>query len=136
MTAQEQLNALLAHYGQAIHTPLALKNGVCALVDERQQEVLVIELPPESDTVLLHCTIEGLKGATTEKHLRTLLALNFEMNAMRGSWLALDGDETVRLCSQCPVNTLDAASFTQWLNGFMIQAQEVRDFLEEIRTAA
>lgn len=136
MTASEHLNMLLAQYGRAIRAPLTLKDGVCALVDEKQKEVLVIELPPESDTVQLHCTIESLKGATTEKHLRTLLALNFEMNAMRGSWLALDGDDAVRLCCQNLVTTLDAASFTHWVNGFIIQAQEVCDFLDEIRTAA
>lgn len=131
----EQINHFLSQYGRKINVPLSLKEGVCALVNQQQQEVAVVELPPESDSVLFHCRIDTL-NSESQDFLRTLLALNFEMNAMRGCWLALEGEETLRLCSQQPVAALDAGSFALSLEGFILQAEQVSAFIAELRQAA
>lgn len=132
MSATEQLNHFLNLYGRKIKVQLSLKEGVCALFDSQDQEVAIVELPQGSDSVLFHCRIETLKGDPAPEALKTLLALNFEMNAMRGCWLALDGEENLRLCSQYPVATLDETLFAQNLEGFMLQAQQVREFVMEV----
>jgi hypothetical protein len=132
MSATEQLNHFLNLYGRRIKAQLSLKEGVCALFDRHQQEVAIIELPQGSDSVLFHCRIETLQGDAAPEVLKMLLALNFEMNAMRGCWLALDAEESLRLCSQLPVATLDEQLFAQSLEGFMLQAQQVREFIIEV----
>lgn len=136
MSAIEQLNHFLNLYGRKIKVQLSLKEGVCALYDRHHQEVAIIELPQGSDSVLFHCRIETLPEDTAPGMLKTLLALNFEMNAMRGCWLALDADQNLRLCSQSPVASLNETLFTQSLEGFMLQAQQVREFITEIVQAA
>lgn len=132
----EQINHFLNHFGRKINAPLSLKEGVCALVDPQQLEVAVVELPLESDCVLFHCRIEAVSDSDSAGFLKTLLALNFEMNAMRGCWLALEGEESLRLCTQQPVAGLEAGSFTLSLEGFILQAQQVRAFIAELRQAA
>ncbi|MGE9553708.1 type III secretion system chaperone [Erwinia amylovora] len=136
MSATERLNHCLALYGRRQGISLSLRDGVCALVDHKNQEVAVVELPLESDCVLFHCKLEALNGPTTQHYLRTLLALNFEMNAMRGCWLALDGDDSLRLCSQQPVSALEASYFEKCLDGFVLQAQQVSEFIRELKSAA
>lgn len=136
MSATEQLNHYLQLYGRKMNTVLCLKEGVCALADSRQQEVAVVELPSGSDSVLFHCRLASLAGSIPETQLKTLLALNFEMNAMRGCWLALDEAEDLRLCSQQPTASLDARLFAQSLDGFILQAQQVKEFISELRRAA
>lgn len=134
MNATEQLNHFLAGYGRRLNLSLGLKNGVCALMRNRH-EVAIIELPPDSDCVIFHRRLEDLQSAA-ESHLRTLLALNFEMNAMRGCWLAMDGDDVLRLCSQQPLASLDATGFSAALNAFIVQADEVGEFLAKNHRAA
>lgn len=136
MSATERLNHFLNLYGRKIGGQLSLKEGVCALFDQKQQEVAIVELPQGSDSVLFHCRIETLTDEAAPEVLRTLLALNFEMNAMRGCWLALDSEENLRLCSQLSVATLDETLFAQSLEGFMLQAQQVREFITTVVQAA
>jgi len=134
MSAAQQLNHYLAYYGRRLNLNLGLKNGVCALV-EHQREIAVIELPPDSDCIIFHCKIASLTG-TSEPYLRMLLALNFEMDAMRGCWLATDGDEGLRLCTQLPLAGLDADRFSSMLDGFINQVRDVGEFLAENRAVA
>lgn len=134
MNTAEKLNHFLAYYGRRLGLNLGLKNGVCALVRDRK-EIAIVELPPDSDCVIFHRRLEDLKDVS-ENYLRTLLALNFEMDAMRGCWLAMDGDDSLRLCSQQPLAALDAAGFSDMLNAFIIQAGEVDEFLAESRRVA
>lgn len=134
MKTAEQLNHFLAYYGRRLGLSLGLKNGVCALV-RNQHEIAIIELPPNSDCVLFHRQLEALKGVS-DSHLRLLLALNFEMDAMRGCWLAMDGEDNLRLCCQQPLATLDAAGFSDTLDAFIRQAEEVGEFLVESRRVA
>ncbi|WP_345831057.1 type III secretion system chaperone [Erwinia sp. HDF1-3R] len=136
MSATEQLNHLLEHYGRQHNSALTLKDGVCALVDRDNREAAVIELPPGSDSLIFHCKIEDLHEPCSERYLRTLMSLNFEMNAMRGCWLALDNEESLRLCSQLSVSGLDATGFRMALSGFMTQAREVNEFITSLREAA
>lgn len=136
MTPEKQLQHLLDDFGARQGVRLRLENGVCALQDLQGQEAVVLELPPGSDTLLLHCQL--FAPAQLAEQLTTwrlMMKLNFEMNAMRGCWLALDDEEQVRLCYQHALAGLSPAVFTPLLQAFMQQAREARGLLPEILAA-
>lgn len=131
MTMQQQLQQWLDAWGRQQKISLRLEEGICLLTNAQQQEAAVIELPPESSSVVLHCRVGQLTGQDAAL-LPNLLAMNFEMNAMRGCWLALDGENAIRLCTQSEIFALDAERFAGWLNAFINQSGEVREFLTEL----
>ncbi|WP_437614529.1 type III secretion system chaperone [Erwinia sp. V71] len=133
---QQQLQRLLDEFSRSHGIALKLENGVCALQDTQGQEALVLELPPGSDALLLHCQLFPM-SAYGEKLTawRLMMTLNFEINAMRGCWLALDEEEQVRLCNQQTLATLDSVSFNDTLLAFMQQAREARVLLLEMFAA-
>ncbi len=65
---------------------------------------------------------------------RALLAMNFEMEAMRGCWLALDAQLTLQLCCQQPLEQLDAPRFTTLVNAFIEQGEQIRGFMPTLLT--
>lgn len=128
------LQRLLEQYGRTLNTELTLDNGVCVLLDAQQQELVTIEAPP-GENLLLHCEIMPPQQMTDDPALwRALLAMNFEMDAMRGCWLALDPEVALRLCSQQPLEHLDAPRFTQLVNNFIDQGRQVREFMPTLLT--
>lgn len=136
MTPQLQVQRLLDDFGRRQGISLSIDKGVCALQDEKGQEAVVLELPPGSDTLLLHCQL--FASAMLAEQLTTwrlLMKLNFEMHAMRGCWLALDEEDQVRLCYQQPLAGLTPATFSALMLAFIQQAREARALLPEIVAA-
>ncbi|AWO77489.1 type III secretion system chaperone [Serratia marcescens] len=125
--SQLRVEKLLQHFAAGSVAPLHLKEGVCALYHEQGQEAVVLEVPEHSDSILLHCQLFEADAQLYP----LLLQLNFEMSAMRGCWLALDEQHTVRLCFQQPLRQLDEASFSHMLSGFIAQTVEVREFISD-----
>ncbi|KOC91372.1 type III secretion system chaperone [Winslowiella iniecta] len=133
MLPQQQLQNLLDEFASTQGITLRLDNGVCALQDDSGQEAVVLELPDGSDALLLHCQLFAMQQHGEKLAAwRLLMTLNFEMNAMRGCWLALDDEDQIRLCSQQPLVALDNARFTPLLLAFMQQAREARELLREM----
>ncbi|WP_038913924.1 type III secretion system chaperone [Dickeya zeae] len=130
-SAQQQAARLLQHFSQFNHTRLALNNGICVLNDAQGQEAAVIEVPAQSDNLLLHCQIVNLQGEDRPAIYRLMLLLNFEMAAMCGCWLALDEFDNLRLCTQHPLDTLDEPGFTALLTGYIRQVSDVRAFITQ-----
>lgn len=118
--AQRLISALAEH----LHAHLQLEGGVCALYDKSNREAVVIELPDHSDVAILHCSIDVPPHAPG-LHKR-LLELNFRLDLLGGSWLALDEKGSVRLCAHCPLSMLDEARFCHWVVGFVAQVTDVR----------
>lgn len=118
---------LLAALSQHLNVNLKLDNGVCALFDSQDREVCVIELQPQSSVALLHCAMSTNHPALERD--RQLLRLNFQPDLLHGCWLALDGSEGVRLCTQCPLEHLTEATFCQWVSGFIQQVIATRQLL-------
>ncbi|EJK98634.1 putative type III secretion chaperone SrcB [Pseudomonas fluorescens Q2-87] len=118
--AQHLISALAEH----LHADLQLEGGVCALYDTNNREAVVIELPDLGDAVILHCSID-VPAHAPGLHKR-LLELNFRLDLLGGSWLALDDKGSVRLCAHCPLSMLDEARFCHWIVGFVDQVAEVR----------
>lgn len=128
-SAQQQAARLLQHFSQFTKTRLTLNNGICVLKGPDGQEAAVIEVPAQSDNLLLHCQMASLKGETRNSTYRLMLLLNFEMAAMRGCWLALDEYDNLRLCTQYPLDKLDEPGFTALLNGYLRQVEQTRTFV-------
>lgn len=128
------LQRLLDHYGRTLNTELTLEKGVCALLDAQQQELVVMELPP-GENLLLHCQIMPPQEMADDPAMwRALLAMNFEMEAMLGCWLALDAQLTLRLCCQQPLEQLDPPRFTTLVNAFIDQGEQIRGFMPTLLT--
>lgn len=120
---------LLAALSQQLNVNLQLDNGVCALFDSQGREVCVIELQPRNSAALLHCTVSTHRPALERD--RQLLKLNFQPDLLHGCWLALDEDDSVRLCAQCPTDFLTPLGFCQWVTGFIQQVADTRQLLAQ-----
>lgn len=132
-TSQQQLQRLLDEFANSLGISLKLENGVCALQESDGQQAMVLELPPTSEVILLHCQLLPMQQyAEKLAAWRLLMTLNFEMNAMRGCWLAMDDEEDIRLCTQHPLASLDISTFSALLLAFMQQAREARVLLNEL----
>lgn len=130
MTAsQRQVEKFLQYFSAGCKTPLHLKDGVCALYDAQGQEAAVLEVPEQSDSLLIHCQLTETDPQSSLTLYPLLLQLNFEMAAMRGCWLAMDEQYKVRLCFQQALTQLDEATFSHVVSGFIEQAVEVREFI-------
>lgn len=133
---QQNLQRLLDDFGRRQGISLTIDNGVCAMQDEQGKEAVILELPAGSDTLLLHCQLFASALLTDQLTTwRLLMKLNFEMQAMRGCWLALDEEEQMRICYQQPLAGLTPATFSALMLAFIQQAREMRLLLPEIVAA-
>jgi len=124
MTALPIAQRLIAALAEHLHADLQLEGGVCALYDASNREAVIIELPDHGDLAILHCAVD-VPAHMPGLHKR-LLELNFRLDLLAGSWLALDDQGSVRLCAHCPLSMLDEAQFCHWVVGFIGQVGEVR----------
>lgn len=125
---QPQSQRLMAALGSYLNTRLSLDNGVCALFDAQDKEVVVIEIPVLGDSAVLHCVFDVSPHASGDLH-RVLLELNFRFDTLRGCWLALDERGDLRLCAQSPLESLSEERFCHWVVGFIAQVEETRELL-------
>ncbi|ATZ12617.1 type III secretion system chaperone [Erwinia amylovora] len=131
-SSQQRVERFLQYFSAGCKTPIHLKDGVCALYNEQDEEAAVLEVPQHSDSLLLHCRIIEADPQTSITLYSMLLQLNFEMAAMRGCWLALDELHNVRLCFQQSLEHLDEASFSDIVSGFIEHAAEVREYIAQL----
>ncbi|MEE3649186.1 MULTISPECIES: type III secretion system chaperone [unclassified Brenneria] len=130
--AQQHITRLLHHYGKIHQVSLSLQDGVCALYEQGGQEAAVLEMPANGDALLLHGEIMRFQDDNPAATYHLMLLLNFEMAAMKGCWLALDENTTLRLCSRQTADSLDESRFTALLSAFIDQKKEVRLLINEL----
>lgn len=131
MNANMQLDNLLHHFATTCNTSLKMDNGVCALYGDDQREAAVLEMLPGSTSLFIHCEILA-QLSPDQALLNVLLKMNFEANAMRGCWLALDEYNTLRLCTQYDIESLHEQQFTSLLIGFIALVKDVRATLSSL----
>lgn len=129
---QLKADQLLQHFGQTIHAPLQLQDGVCALFDAQGTEVAIVEVPEHSDIAICHCALLPLSDDVPPQALYQLLRLNFEISAMQGCWLAIDEQDKLCLCHVLPLDRTDEQHFSDSLNGFIAQVKDVRAYSAEV----
>lgn len=130
--SQRQVETYLQYFSAGCKAPLHLKDGVCALYGNQGEEAAVLEVPEQSDSLLMHCQLTETDPQASLRLYPLLLQLNFEMAAMQGCWLAMDEQYKVRLCFQQPLAQLNEAAFSHIVSGFIEQAAEVREFIGQI----
>jgi hypothetical protein len=121
--ADRLLAALAIQAGSA----LTFKDGLCALADEQGQELANIEVPAPGDVAFVHARID-LDQTQRGMHER-LLQLNFKPEQLGGCWLALDAQNSLRLCAQQDLGVLNESSFSQWIMGFAERLNTLRGTL-------
>ncbi|PWC22435.1 DspFAvrF family protein [Brenneria roseae subsp. roseae] len=130
--AQQHVSRLLQHYGQTHRTSLNLQAGICVINGPDGQEAAILEIPDNSDALLLHCQLISFQGYDSPAAYHLMLLLNFEMAAMRGCWLALDENGMLRLCTQHALDSLTEPRFSALLTAFIHQAGETRLFVDSL----
>lgn len=123
MDVQRIVDGFLTRLSERLGTPLRLQRGVCALYDEQDRQLAVIEIPQPASTVMLHCQLGGVEHGLDS--YRRLLASNFDMASMRGCWFALNHD-ALCLCTQRDISELDEQRFCDLAMGFIAQAQSMK----------
>jgi hypothetical protein len=120
---------LLHHLSNVCGSSLSLDNGVCALYMGGRDEAATLECPPGATQVFVHRAILGQRALTAQTY-ELVLRMNFEANAMRGCWLAMDAYNTLRLCTQFDPLTLNGHQFEAMLTGFITLGQELEAVLK------
>ncbi|OEC32666.1 Tir chaperone protein (CesT) family protein [Pseudomonas cuatrocienegasensis] len=121
--SQRDAQRFIARLSEMLGTALTLEQGVCALYDNQQRQAAVIEVPPRSDYVVIHCSLGSLRKS--QENMQRLLTINFDVANLCGCWLALDQKE-LRLCTQRELASLDEGKFCDLVNGFITQVQRTR----------
>ncbi|MGX0890602.1 hypothetical protein AB7M22_002610 [Pseudomonas sp. ADAK2 TE3594] len=124
--SNKTIQRFLDRMGERLGLPLALQQGVCALYDNDDNQVAVIEFPEHSENIVLHCRLGSVQKRAD--NFQRLLDFNFDVSALRGCWLALDQGE-VRLCTQRELEYLNEDHFCHWVTGFIAQVRETRTSL-------
>lgn len=124
MDMQRIVDGFLARLGERLGTPLTLQRGVCALYNDRDQQLAVIEIPQPGSSVMFYCRL-GQVAREVDSYQR-LLASNFDMSSMRGCWFALNRD-ALCLCTQRDIAELDEERFCDLAMGFIAQAETIRN---------
>lgn len=128
MNPQLQMNELLDHLAKTCGTPLSLDNGVCALYIGGRNEAATLEFPPGATQVFIHRALIDQQAATAGTY-ELLLRMNFEANAMRGCWVAMDSYNTLRLCTQVDPLVFSGQQFVSLLMGFIALGQDLEAVL-------
>jgi hypothetical protein len=127
MDVQRIVDGFLARLGERLGTPLTLQRGVCALYNDRDQQLAVIEIPQPGSSIMLYCRLGQVPRAADS--YQRLLARNFDMSSMRGCWFALSRD-ALCLCTQRDIAELDEERFCDLAMGFIAQAETLRNTLQ------
>ncbi len=121
------VDRLLAALAIQVGSPLMFKDGLCALADDQGRELANIEVPAPGDVAFVHARLD--LGQTRRGLHEHLLRLNFKPEQLGGCWLALDAQDTVRLCTQQDLSVLTELSFSQWIMGFAERLNTLRSTL-------
>lgn len=115
------LDALSRKYGLGSLAPD--DSGVCVLSYDGILDVM-IESPPEVDSVLVQIPLMSVPGADREAFFRRLLALNHRGEATRGAALGLnEASQAVMLGVLAPLAGMDELGFEQLIGNLIDTAQ-------------
>jgi len=119
-----KINKYLQVFSQSHSSCFTLERGVCAICDEQGDLVMVLEVPPNSDVLILHSHISTLSNIKDSAVYSTLLTMNFNVSDMKGTWFSLRNNQ-VYLLTQRKIEDLDEITFSHYLNGFILHTKEI-----------
>ncbi len=120
--SREYFKQLLLHLQAQIEGELTADKNVCQLLDGEANIVATLELPEESDLLLIHRVIAPLSLEPDVRQGRALqlLALNGQPELLRGAWFSIDPDGTaIQLMTAYPIQALQIPEFENLLYNFI-----------------
>jgi hypothetical protein len=130
MNPDLKIKELLDHLSKACGSSLSLNDGVCALYMGDQERAATLEFPVGSSYVFIHRAI-GDQKRVDKATCELLLRMNFEANAMRGCWVAMDTYNILRLCTQLDPLSISGHQFIAMLTGFISLGQDLEAVLKQ-----
>lgn len=111
----------------------------CTLLDDNDDVAVEIELPDNSDLLLLHRKISALPDEPELRSARMLqlLAVNGNPERLRGAWFCIDEEAIdIHLMTSYPVKSIDKIEFNNLLSNFITLADTLgQELQEEIQEA-
>lgn len=130
MNPDLKIKELLDQLSKACGSSFSLNDGVCAIYMGDQEKAATLEFPTGSSYVFIHRAIGDPKHVNRATY-ELLLRMNFEANAMRGCWVAMDTYNILRLCTQLDPLSLSGRQFIAILTGFISLGQDLEAVLKQ-----
>lgn len=131
---QEQFEQLIQHLSDISGHDFPITDNACTLVNENNETAAVIELPENSDLLLLHTMIARLPSDPEVLHGRALqlLALNSNPDKLHGAWFSIDEEGYgIHLITSSPVDNLTTGIFENLLFNYIQLAEKLKQELAE-----
>ncbi|WOG29714.1 type III secretion system chaperone [Endozoicomonas sp. 8E] len=130
----EQFKEFLKNFGEHIGHDLTTEDNICALADENDETAVIIELPENSDLLLLHRMLTPMPTDPELQAARAmqLLSLNGAPDKLKGAWFYTDQDGMgLHLMTSHPVGSLTHETFKNLVLGYIELANTLTRELKE-----
>ena len=131
MTKDIKKQELLSKLSDFLRTPLKWEGAVCSLQESSGEELVVIEIPDAGDNIILHCLIDNMANKKNLSNLNEILNLNYDLELMKGCWLAANETE-LRLFFLEEIELTNFERFNNMVVNFMNISKKVRSKLRNV----
>lgn len=124
----------MKNFGEHIGHDLTTEDNICALADENDETAVIIELPENSDLLLLHRMLTPMPTDPELQAARAmqLLSLNGAPDKLKGAWFYTDQDGMgLHLMTSHPVGSLTHETFKNLVLGYIELANTLTRELKE-----
>lgn len=128
---EAKIEELFSELSISVGSHLNIKTGTCALYDPDGQEAAIIEIPKNSEMIIIHCDLLCINEALTIEVYQYIMTKNFSISDMKGCWFALD-NTSLKLCTQRTITDMDGIRFCHLVNGFIQQGKHWREKLPQL----
>ncbi|AQS35665.1 Tir chaperone protein (CesT) family [Shewanella psychrophila] len=126
-----KINELFSELSHSVGSHLDITTGVCALYDHDGQEAAIIEVPKNSEMIILHCELLSMYEGLTVESYQHIMMRNFSISDMKGCWFALE-NHSLKLCTQRAITDMNGIRFCNLVNGFVQQGKQWREKLPQL----
>ncbi|OMH25649.1 type III secretion system chaperone [Motiliproteus sp. MSK22-1] len=128
MSVNIKKQELLSKLSEFLRTPLKWEGNVCSLQESSGEELVVIEIPDAGDNIILHCLIDNMANKNDSLSLSRILNLNYDLELMKGCWLAANETE-LRLFFLEELELTNFERFNNMVMNFVSISKSVRSKL-------
>ncbi|NRD75709.1 CesT family type III secretion system chaperone [Shewanella sp. VB17] len=121
-----KIKALFVELSDSVGSDLDIETGICALYDQDGHEAAIIEIPKNSEMIILHCELFSVNEELTIEAYQQIMQQNFLIGDMKGCWFALEGS-SLKLCTKRFIADMNGLRFCHLVNGFIQQGKEWRE---------
>lgn len=126
-----KIKELFVELSDSVGSYLDIETGICALYDHDGHEAAIIEIPKNSEMIILHCELLSMDVDLTIEAYQHIMKQNFLIGDMKGCWFAMEGN-SLKLCTKRFITDMDGLRFCHLVNGFIEQGKEWRENLPQL----